>query len=333
MTFSVFLVELLLIIMNGNLHFAQQNYQIKNFVDIEKLSNNQITDIIQDSYGFMWIATADGLNRYDGKTVKIYKNIQDDDESLPDNDCGVILEDSDKNIWVACYNSIGKLDRKTDKFKRYFLENISFKSPPEFNSGIIDNQGRIWFTTSELGLIRFDESSNEFVNIELSASNKKSTWGAVGDVIQLRNGLILAADISDGIKAYNEETDQFDPYYLTPNYSPDKIYLIHEGSAGAVWFAGSGILIKYSPLQYSVKKYNLLNYSKLNSEYDNHNGLVEDSHGNLWMGLYTHGLFQFNKQIKEIEQYLHDPGDINSLKDNKISNLYKDKYGIIWITY
>jgi serine phosphatase RsbU (regulator of sigma subunit)/ligand-binding sensor domain-containing protein len=313
--------------------FAQQNYQIKNFVDIEKLSNNQITDIIQDSYGFMWIATEDGLNRYDGKTAKIYKNIQDDDESLPDNECGVLLEDNDKNIWVACFNSIGRLDRKTDKFKRYSLENISFKSPAKFYSGIIDNQGRIWFTTSELGLIRFDESSDQFINIELSASNKKKTWGAVGDVIQLRNGLILAADISDGIKAYNEETDQFDPYYLTPNYSPDKVYLIHEGSAGAVWFAGSGILIKYSPLQYSVKKYNLLNYSKLNSEYDNHNGLVEDSHGNLWMGLYTHGLFKFNKEIKEIEQYLHDPGDINSLKDNKISNLYKDKYGIIWITY
>jgi ligand-binding sensor domain-containing protein len=65
--------------------YAQSNYHFKNFSDVEKLSNNQVTDFFQDSYGFMWIATDDGLNRYDGRSVKIYKNIQGDDESLPDN--------------------------------------------------------------------------------------------------------------------------------------------------------------------------------------------------------------------------------------------------------
>ncbi|MGB5894080.1 MAG: two-component regulator propeller domain-containing protein, partial [Ignavibacteriaceae bacterium] len=153
--------------------YAQSNYHFKIFADVEKLSNNQVTDFFQDSYGFMWIATEDGLNRYDGRNVKIYKNVQGDVESLPDNATMQVIEDENKDIWVACYNAIGKLDRKTDKFKKYSLDHLSFKSPPTFYRAILDNEGRIWFATSELGLIRYDESSDQFVNIELSELNEK----------------------------------------------------------------------------------------------------------------------------------------------------------------
>ena len=313
---------------------AQSSYHFKNFQDVEKLSNNQVSDFFQDSYGFMWIATGDGLNRYDGKNVKIYKNVQGNVESLPDNATMQVIEDQDKNIWVACYNAIGKLDRKNDKFKKYSLDNLSFKSPPTFYSAMLDNQGRIWLSTSELGLIRFDESSDQFVNIELSELNEKKMWGEVHVVSQLRNGLILAADVSEGLKAYNTTTDKFDPFYLKPNYNPKTIYNIYEGSAGSVWFcSGAGILIKYSPTQYSVKEINLLEHSKINSPYTINNGIVEDVQGNLWVGIYTHGLFKIDKQLSQIDQYVNNPGNLHSLADNKVTGVYKDKYGIIWLTF
>ena len=312
---------------------AQQNYHFKVFPESEKLSNLQINDLFQDSYGFMWIVTNDGLNRYDGKSVKIYKNIQGDKESLPDNYTQQIVEDKDKNLWVGCYNSIGKLDRKTDKFKNYSLDHLSFKSPPLFYSAMLDNQGEIWFSTSQLGLLQFNDSSDQFINIELSELNKNDTWGEVHDVTQLRNGLILAVDVSEGIKAYNPVTNKFDPYYLKPNYSPKGIYQIYESSDGSVWFVGSGKLIKYSPIQYSVKEVNLTKYSKINSKYDDHNGIVEDALGNMWVSVYTHGLFKFDKQLSKFEQYVNEPGNLHSLTNNKTFGIYKDKYGVLWITY
>ena len=312
---------------------AQSNYHFKNFPDVERLSNNQVSDFFQDSYGFMWIATGDGLNRYDGRSVKIYKNVQGDAESLPDNATMQVIEDQDKNIWVACYNAIGKLDRKTDKFKKYSLDNLSFKSPPTFYSALLDDQGRIWFSTSELGLIRYDESSDQFVNIELSELNEKKMWGEVHVVSQLRNGLIIAADASVGLKAYNTATNKFDPFNLKPNYNPLAIYHIFEGSAGSVWFCGGGIFIKYSPTQYSVKEINLLDYSIINSGYYDLTGIAEDNLGNLWISVYTHGLFKVNKQLNQFEQYVNNPGNLHSIPDNKIINLYKDKYGIIWLSF
>lgn len=311
---------------------AQQNYHFKNFSEIEKLSNTRINDFFQDSFGFMWIATDDGLNRYDGKNVKIYKNKQGDLKSLPDNAVMQVVEDKDHNIWVACYNAIGKLDTKTDKFKKYSLDNLGFKSPPRITSALLDQEGRIWFTASELGTIRFNYEADQFIEVVLSELNDKKLWGEVADIFQLRNGLILVSDVSSGIKAYNSSTDKFDPYFLKPNYSPIKIYNIYEATDGSVWFGGSDKLIKYSPIQYSVKEINLLNYSKINSKYSDHNGIVEDSHGFLWAGVYTHGIFRFDKQLTHFDQYINNPGNLNSLPDNKIGGIFMDKYGIIWIT-
>jgi serine phosphatase RsbU (regulator of sigma subunit)/ligand-binding sensor domain-containing protein len=329
--FMVFLIIIVVLLLSMN-SYAQDNYHFKNFADVEKLSNIQVSDFFQDSYGFMWIATDDGLNRYDGHSVKIYKNIQGNAESLPDNDVMQVIEDQNKNIWVACYNSIGKLDRKTDKFKRYGLDHLSFKSPPAIYGALLDNEARIWFSTSELGLIRYEESSDQFVNIELSELNDKKVWGEVLGIAQLRNGLILAADATVGLKAYNTATDKFDPYYLKPNYNPQTIYNIYEASDGSIWFSGFR-LIKYSPAQYSVKEIDFDKHSKIITGYKDQRGLVEDFQGNLWVGVYTRGLFKIDKQLKQFDQYLNNPGVMHSIPDDKITKLYQDKYGIIWIAF
>ncbi|MDX1700599.1 MAG: two-component regulator propeller domain-containing protein, partial [Melioribacteraceae bacterium] len=312
---------------------AQESYNFKNFSEAEKLSNNQITDLYQDSYGFMWIATEDGLNRYDGRNVKTYKNIQGDTLSLPDNHTMQVIEDADNNIWVACFNAIAKLDRKTDKFKKYELDHLSFKSPPSFYSTMLDDQGRIWFSTSELGVIYYDKSTDSFINVGLSEQNNKNIWGEVHVITQLRNGLILAADASDGIKAYNGESNKFDPYYLKPNYTPKRVFHIYEGNDGNIWIAGSGIFVKFSPIQYSVKEIKLLQSSKIKSGYFDHTGIIEDSQGFLWVSVYTHGIFKMDKQLGQITQFVNNPGNLHSLHNNKISSLYKDKYGIMWISY
>ena len=312
---------------------AQQNYHFKKFSASEELSNTNVSDYFQDSYGFLWIATSDGLNRYDGNSVKIYKNVQGDVESLPDNATHKIVEDLDRNLWVACFNSIGKLDRKTDKFKRYSFDDLPFKSQPVALSAMLDNNGSVWFSFDESGLIRYDKNADKFVNIELSDNNETTTWGGVQIVIQLRNGVILAADAANGLKKYNSSIDKFDPFYLKPGYSPKKIFKIIEGSNGNVWISGSGKLIKYSPTQYTFNEINLKDYSRLKTNYHDHYGIVEDFSGNIWVSVWTHGLFMVDEQLENIVQYLNDPAKLHSISNNRIEKMYKDRYGIIWISY
>ncbi|MBU2491576.1 MAG: SpoIIE family protein phosphatase [Bacteroidetes bacterium] len=330
---NYFVRILILLSISLTLINAQQNYQFKNFSEAEKLSNTTITDFFQDSYGFMWIATEDGLNRYDGKSVKIYKNRQGDETSLPDNAVMQIVEDKDKNLWAACYNAVGKLDRKTDKFKRYGLDNLPLKAAPNFFNSMLDSDGNVWFSLSEGGVIKYDKEKDTFVNFELSKLNETTVWGQVTNIIQLRNGVILAADAGSGIKSFNSSTNKFDPYYLKPGYSPKNVQSLNESSSGDIWFSGQNLLLKYSPIQYSIKQYDLVEKSKTKGLFKFYNDIVEDNKGDFWITIYSHGIFHVDKQFENIEQYFHDPSDLHTIQDNRLSNFYMDKFGILWISY
>ncbi len=312
---------------------AQNNYNFKKFADSDKLSSVLVADFFQDSYGFMWLTTADGLNRYDGKNVKIYRNQPGDDNSLPENDTYAIIEDKQKNLWVACYNVIGKLNRKTDKFKRYSLYNLPFKRELLFYGSLLDKEGRIWFTSSQLGVIRYNKEKDYFENIELSKKNKNTVWGTVNSIIQLKNGVILAADFSNGLKKYNSKTNKFEPYNLKPDYSPKKIAAIHESKTGNIWFGGDNVLIKYSPSQYVFTKYNMSRFSKIKSNYHQILAIVEDDEDNLWVSQQTHGLLKLSKKLNSEEQFVFKSSTSKGVMENAITNLYKDKYGIIWLSF
>ena len=74
-----------------------------NFIRVDGgsgLSNSHVKSIIQDSYGFIWLGTSDGLNRYDGRGNKVYRNVLNDKFSLENNFVEALIE-VDKNIWVG----------------------------------------------------------------------------------------------------------------------------------------------------------------------------------------------------------------------------------------
>lgn len=65
------------------------------------LSHSDVTAMVQDHSGFLWFGTHNGLNKYDGKTVQVFKNIPGDTSSLPNNRITVILPDGDGHLWIG----------------------------------------------------------------------------------------------------------------------------------------------------------------------------------------------------------------------------------------
>ncbi len=86
--------------------YAQRNYLFENISVPEGLSNSTVNYIFQDSNGFLWISTNDGLNRYDGHNIKVFKNDPNDSTTMPTNDCYAIAEDADGFIWIGVSNNI-----------------------------------------------------------------------------------------------------------------------------------------------------------------------------------------------------------------------------------
>ena len=95
-----------------------QGYMFKHLEVRDGLSNNQVNAIYKDSEGYMWFATASGLNRYDGYGIKVYRNEPNDSTSLPDNFISSIQEDGEGYLWIRTGKGYARYNPATETFSR-----------------------------------------------------------------------------------------------------------------------------------------------------------------------------------------------------------------------
>jgi len=101
----------------------QQNLKFEHLNSDQGLSQNNITCILQDSRGFMWFGTPEGLNKYDGYTFTVYRNDRANKSSLSSNFITDIIEDTKGNLWIATSGGgLNKFQRETEKFTRYMYD-------------------------------------------------------------------------------------------------------------------------------------------------------------------------------------------------------------------
>jgi ligand-binding sensor domain-containing protein len=126
-----------------------KNLNINNYNVAEGLSQNQVQSIIQDSKGFIWIGTQNGLNRFDGYNFKVYRHNPQNLNSLSDYPVHCITEDPDGFLWIGTRDGLNRFDPRTEKF-------VHFHHDPEDETSIssnviwsvlIDKLKNIWIAT------------------------------------------------------------------------------------------------------------------------------------------------------------------------------------------
>ena len=108
---------------------AQKNLLFENFSVKDGLSNPTGNCILQDKYGFLWIGTDDGLNRYDGYTFKVYKNNPGDTSSIFVNTIYSLMEDHQGRLWIGGNGALFIYNREKDNFKQIKIDRGSFQYP------------------------------------------------------------------------------------------------------------------------------------------------------------------------------------------------------------
>ncbi len=329
---SQLLFVILSFILASSNYAQQRNYLFENISVTEGLSNSTVNYIFQDSNGFLWISTADGLNRYDGNSIKVFKNDPNDSTTIPSNDCSAIAEDEDGFIWIGVSkNIIAQFNPKNESFQSYRIETAGVTNISFFYSALLDSKKNLWFGSTSHGIQKFNNSKHKFEQVRLEASNNNPQWGNIYSIVELKNGNILAADYGNGIKIYNEKLNAFQPYYLKANFSPNELQVIYEDVSGNIWFGGRNQLIKYSPSFYTIDNYDLFSLIKNPTSYDNVTGITQDIEGYLWAGVYSQGLYRIEPKTKNIQKFDYNIYELNNFGRNIISNIYKDRYGVIWI--
>ncbi|MCC8154363.1 MAG: hypothetical protein LIP01_09180 [Tannerellaceae bacterium] len=130
-----------------------EEYSFRRYTNKNGLSHNTIPCSFQDSEGYMWIGTEEGLNRFDGYTFRVYKNHPLDIQTLPGNSIHSISEDSDGRLWICTGSGSCYFDKETEKFERNFIP-FEDEYSPYFSSIIKDKDQNIWFTRRDL-IVRF----------------------------------------------------------------------------------------------------------------------------------------------------------------------------------
>jgi len=293
---QIILFPLLLIANSDDIQF--------DYISVEDgLSSSYAKRIIQDSSGFMWIGTGNGLNKYDGYNFKIFEHIPYDSSTISDNIINALSFDKFGYLWIGTETGgINRFDPRTDSV-------IHFKNIPDNNSSLSsncilsicnDSQDNIWIGTSGRGL------------------------NLLADISNLNNKASIK------FKHFVHETDNLN------SIAGNTIRCIFEDSKKRIWIGTDNGISKIEmddKKQIKIKNY-LHNKSDPNSISNNDiRSICEDINGDLWVGTYGGGVNKFNTDTEKFYHFIYKYEDHSSLSTNKVSKIMIDKINpnILWI--
>jgi ligand-binding sensor domain-containing protein/signal transduction histidine kinase len=300
------------------------------------LSQGYVTAILQDRRGFMWFATRDGLNRYDGNAFVVYKNNPNDPDSLSSNFIQDLVEDDRGHLWVATNSGVNNFDPTTERVTRYLHDP---KNPNSFGGAFstsiaCGSRGHVWFGTQDSGLDQFDPTTGIFTHY-LNDSDGQFV-GRLTHVIEDRHGEVWFVG-ERGLFHLNPATGQITRVPATRNgLSSDRVY---EDEAGNLWMlANSPIvgLVKYDPQVDRLTTYPLSAPAGGVQAWTLHGGstkgsLVADGQNGFWVSS-SLGLSYFDRRKERFTyRFQHDDSNSDSLDSNAVMSAYRDRGGVLWV--
>ncbi|AFH50885.1 Signal transduction histidine kinase [Ignavibacterium album JCM 16511] len=320
-------------------NFPQQIH-FDRFSTNDGLSNNLIYDIIQDESGFLWIATDDGLNRYDGYEFKIFRNDPNDKNSLSDNSVWSLAVDNSGRIWIGTKTGwLNCYDPVTEKFSRWYIASDITKENT-ITSIYVDENYKLWIGTYRSGLYFFDPETGNLKNWKSNPTDSSTiSYNYISSIIEDRNGELWLASYQ-GINKFNPSSAKktFQRFYKddkNPNSLSDNIVwsiTVDKTDSNIFWIGTANGLTSYDVVKKQFKRYLIPNPDKL--QFGTGSGdVIPEIYNNqklLWIDSYA-GLLRYNLSTGKVDRYLTEENNPFSLPSNRINKIYRDKSGVIWI--
>jgi len=307
------------------------------------LGYNMVFCIVQDSKGFVWFGTQDGLSRFNGYTFDHYRNEPADPHSLRSNEILSLYEDRQGILWVGTAKGLHKYNHYLDGFTCY--QNIP-DDPTSLSSNIVnaiyeDSTGELWIGTQNGGLNRFDRQKEQFTCFKSRKNDIRSLISNNVRTIREDKYGILWIGTMRGLDRFNRKTGQFIHYTHhqdDPNsLSEYDVNTIYEDSRGRLWIGTIEGLNRYDREKDQFIRYqpdpNTNAPPNLNGNFIF--SICEDQYGSIWVGT-LNGLSRLDaeKEKKGIFSFIHyynRPYDSTSISSNQIKVIYRDRQGILWI--
>ncbi len=326
-----------LIMLLTSIKALPQTQRFKHITSDNGISQSEIYVFLEDSKGFMWFGTVDGLNKYDGYNIEIFNTERNNPNSLSHNTIRSLAEDHLGHIWIGTDNGLNVYNPKTERIHQ--IENKEVGNSLLKINALYCGDSKILAGTS-MGLMKIDIESNSIEKMANSFSlvNTKSnrTITNVLSIISSKEGGVWVMNPNSIVKVVIQPNN--DAFIIEePKITPNAGYkAIVEDSNGNLWVANQ----KLGLLRYNVKTGETNHISKSGNRHglssDKCSSLTFDKDGNLWIGTTDKGLNfikkeDLNKREIHFEHIQNDPLNQNSLNSNLIYSIYSSKDNLLWV--
>lgn len=296
--------------------FLSFSYEIQavNFEHLsvkDGLSHYTINALYQDEHGLVWIGTRDGLNRYDGNEVTVYKQEHNDSTSLFGNNIRAVCGDKKGHLFLLCKSGVLSFDLRTEKFTTIREHDVSSISYGKEN---------FWFTLND-SVFTYSPGSTPSLNLYMLLPGKSSK---ATSILETKDRLLYIATDTEGLLVYDKNLKIVKKQKIS-----DVIYM-YEDSKHSVW-----ICTRYSGL-YKIDFSNNItvyrhNPSDPESIPDNFvRTICEDNLGNYWIGSFV-GLCKLNPEKEKFTAYKYEKELSHGMSNSSVWSIINDTQGTLWI--
>ena len=303
----------------------RESFNFKNITIEDGLSQSTVETIYQDSKGYIWIGTNDGLDRYNGYEFKHYKHDKYDKNSIANNYIVDIIEDKNGYIWVSTIGGLSRINPDKDEIKNYYSKEDSGNlSNSNLWQLLCTKDNRLIASTID-GLNVYDKNKDKFTRILYKEGELPSQY--IYSLEEDINGHIWVGT-DNGLVELDKDLNIVKSYHDTIGDSD--VYNVYDDSKGNIWVCTlDNGLFKINLDDKSVENYKN-NNSKISIPSNNVRDIISDSEGKLWIAT-DKGLCTFDYEREEFITYNKKLYQSNSLIDDEIFCLLKDSSGLIWI--
>ncbi len=310
---------------------VQSQYRFKYLTVDQGLSNNRVKTISQDSQGFIWIATNDGIDKFDGQTVFTYRHDSLDSTTILSNDVNTIFQDSKNSLWIGSSEGLNIYNSNLNIFNRFSHEDIDWPIG-KVNAIAEDKEGRLWIGASS-GLYAYNLNTLKIKYFSNKENNPRGIpQNQISRLLVDKKGNVWFSVRENGLCRYNPNDDSFDFYKNDPenssSISDNQIESLYEDNNGDLW-AGT--------LNNGINLYVPGSNSFIRTIPDPENNystrvraIFEDLKGDLFLGT-SAGLYRRNNNTNEYDHYAYEGHNFSRLTQNSILCSFIDNTGTLWI--
>jgi signal transduction histidine kinase/ligand-binding sensor domain-containing protein/DNA-binding response OmpR family regulator/HPt (histidine-containing phosphotransfer) domain-containing protein len=309
----------------------------ENLTTRDGLSQSTVNAILQDSQGYVWLATESGLDRYDGNSIREFRRERGNEHGLASDYIWSMAEDARGDLWLATNGGgVVRWERRTEQFQQFRHDSARANSlaSDAVRTLLIDPQGRIWAGTLDQGLDVLDPKTGDVRHFRHREGDPRSLAADAVCALYADNRGRIWIGTDGGLSRYDPAGGDFQNYAAEAggdSLSDKRIRAIREDHTGALWIGtyrggldrldtDSG---RFTAFRHDPKDPHSLSHDRVLA-------VLEDDAQRLWVAT-ADGLDLLDRESGTFVRYGRDADNPQSLRDSDVMSLYQDRGGVLWV--